>query len=105
MQYLQQLMWEFEQANGIDHQSADYQMSPPHCIAALLHWRTRFNLISLLDEDQQNIQNINTTCNLLSEPLCCDVVQDNADEQSASLDFTLTPKIADMHLHLDLMFQ
>ena len=26
---LQQVMWEFEQANGIDCQSTDYQMSPP----------------------------------------------------------------------------
>ena len=103
---LQQLMWEFEQANGIDHQSTDYQMSPPNCIAALLHWITLFNLILLLDEeDQQNIQNFNTICNLLGEPLFCDVVQDNADEQSTSLDFTSTPKIADTHLHLDLMFQ
>ena len=72
---LQQLMQEFEQANGIDHQSMDYQMSPPNCIAALLHWRTLFNLISLLDEEaQQNIWNINTTCNLHGEPLYSDVV-------------------------------
>ena len=81
-------------------------MSPPNCIAALLHWRTLFNLISLLDEeDQQSIWDITTTCNLLGEPLCHGVVQENADEQSASLDFTSTPKIADVHLHLDLMFQ
>ena len=38
MSDLQQLMEDFEQANGIDHQSRDYQMSPPNCIAALLHW-------------------------------------------------------------------
>ena len=80
-------------------------MSPPNCIAALLHWRTFFNPISLLEEDQQSIWNINTTCNLLGEPLCHDVVHDNADELSASLDFTSTPKIADARLHLDLMFQ
>ena len=106
MSDLQQLMEDFEQANGIDHQSRDYQMSLPNCIAALLHWRTLFNLISLLDEeDQQSIWDITTTCNLLSEPLCHGVVQENADEQSASLDFTSTLKIADAHLHLDLMFQ
>ena len=100
---LQQLMQEFEQANGIDHQSTDYQMSPPNCIAALLHWRTLFNLISLLNkEDQKSIWNINTTCNLLGEPVCSGVVH-NADEQSASLDFTSPLKIADAHLHL--MFQ
>ena len=80
-------------------------MSPPNCIAALLHWRTLFNLISLLnEEDQKSIQNINTTCNLLGEPLCSGVVH-NANEQSAPLDFTSPPKIADAHLHLDLMFQ
>ena len=72
---LQQLMWEFKQTNGIDCQSTDYQMSPPNCIAALLHWRTLFNLISLLDEeDQKSIQNINTTCNLLGEPVCSGVL-------------------------------
>ena len=102
---LQQLMEDFEQANGIDHQSRDYQMLPPNCIAAVLHWRTLFNLISLLNkDDQKSIQNINTTCNLLGEPVCSGVVH-NADEQSASLDFTSPPKIADAHLHLDLMFQ
>ena len=46
---LQQLMEDFKQANGIDCQSRDYQMSPPNCIAVLLHWRTLFNLILLLD--------------------------------------------------------
>ena len=102
---LQQLMEDFEQANGIDHQSRDYQMLPPNCIAALLHWRTLLNLISLLNEEgQKSIWNINTTCNLLGEPVCSGVVH-NADEQSASLDFTSPPKIADAHLHLDLMFQ
>ena len=40
MSDLQQLMEDFEQANGIDHQNRDYQISPPNCIAALLHWRT-----------------------------------------------------------------
>ena len=103
---LQQLMEEFKQANGIDCQSTDYQMSPPNCIAALLHWRTLFNLISLLnEEDQQSLRNINTACNLLGEPLCCGGIQNNADEQSASLDFTSPPKIADTHLHVDLIFQ
>ena len=102
---LQQMILEFEQANGIDHQSMDYQMSPPNCIAALLHWRTLFNLILLLnEEDQKTIQNINTTCNLLGEPMCSDVVH-NVDEQLASLDFASPLKIADAHLHLDLMFQ
>ena len=96
---LQQLMEDFEQANGIDRQSRDYQMSPPNCIAALLHWRTLFNLISFLNkEDQKSIWNINTTCNLLGEPVCSGVVH-NADEQSESLDFTSTSKIADAHLH------
>ena len=99
-------MEDFEQANGIDCQNRDYQMLPPNSIAALLHWRTLFHLISLLEEeDQQSIWDITTTCNLLSEPLCHGVVQENADEQLASLDFTSTPKIADAHLHLDLMFQ
>ena len=106
MSDLQQLMEDFKQANGIDRQNKDYQMSPPNCIPALLHWRTLFNLIPLLDkEDQQSIRDITTTCNLLSEPLCHGVVQENADEQSASLDFTSPPKVADTHLHLDLMFQ
>ena len=95
---LRQLMEDFKQANGIGHQSRDYQMSPPNCIAALLHWRTLFNLISLLnEEEQESIWNINTTCNLLGEPICSGVVH-NADEQSASLDFTSPPKVADAHL-------
>ena len=54
-------------------------------------------------------------CNLLGEPLYhSGVVENNADEELASLDSTseqsISPsppimKIEDVHLHLDLMFQ
>ena len=85
------LMDLFQRINGFE--AMNYTMSPPNCVAALLHWRILLNLICRLPpKAQEDIRSINTQCSFLGEP---------------KLETTLRekPVAADAHCHFDLMLQ
>ena len=61
------LMDLFQQINGFE--AMNYTMSPPNCIAALLHWQILLNLIChLIQKVQDDIRSISTQCSFLGEP-------------------------------------
>ena len=85
------LMDLFQRINGFE--AMNYTMSPPNCVAALLHWRILLNLICRLPpKAQEDIRSINTQCSFLGEP---------------KLEMTLCekPVAADAHCHIDLLLQ
>ena len=88
---LKALMDLFQQINGFT--AINYTMSPPNCVAALLHWKILVNLIGRLSPTaQEDIRHINTQCSFLGEP---------------KLETTTrkTPVAADAHCHINLMLQ
>ena len=81
----------FQQINGFE--AMNYTMSPPNCIATLLHWSILLNLICHLPpKAQDDIRSISMQCSFLGEP---------------KLETTLCekPVAADTHCHIDLLLQ
>ena len=85
------LMDLFQQINGFA--AINYTVSPPNCIAALLHWHILVNLIGQLSPKvQDRIRQINTQCGFLGEPK----LETTPREK---------PVAADAHCHINLLLQ
>ena len=90
-QDVEALMNLYQEANGFTKH--EFIMSPPNCIASLLHWRTLALLITRLSPGKQMaLRQITEGCTFLGEPLV-----DAAPRQ--------TPLAADAHCHIDLLLQ
>ena len=81
----------YQRINGFEERA--YQMSPPNCVAALLHWRTLLTLIGRLPpQAQAGIRSLDAQCTFLGEPLVDIPIQKN-------------PVAADAHCHIDLLLK
>ena len=85
------LMDLYQEVNGFTKH--EYIMSPPNCVAAMLHWRTLALLISRLSPERQSaLRRIEDSCTFLGEPL--------TDTTPRSI-----PVATDAHCHIDLLLQ